>query len=154
MIDNITVPLAEFDLAAFVDGYRTFYNKWAGEDIDADRSICLMESLDDIPMPNHDGLDPVNLILKKETMVYFQMHEPLADDKALCIDGERRNADGFDIGVADGYGFLVALEGQNICLYPVLYDGSSDRLPTITLQGTCSVLEKCMVTYAERFIKK
>ncbi|MEZ6141698.1 MAG: hypothetical protein R3B84_14090 [Zavarzinella sp.] len=154
MIDNISVPLREFDLDGFVNAYRAFYNKWAGDDTDANCSVCFMESFASIPMPNHDGLDLVYVILNKKMMVFFQLHEPLVDEKALCIDGERRKTDDFDIGLADGYGFLVELEDQHITLYPALYDGSSGPLPTITLQGTCALLEKWMVTYAERFIKK
>ncbi|MDA0661012.1 MAG: hypothetical protein O3C60_19590 [Planctomycetota bacterium] len=154
MIDNICVPLQLFDLEGFVSAYRAFFNKYAGNDIDANEAVCLMASFEDIPMPNHDGLDPVDLILNNNIMVFFQLHESLADEKSLCIDGKYRNADGFDIGVADGYGFLVALEDHKITLYSALYDGSSGPFPTITLQGTCSVLEDCMVTFAKRFIRK
>ena len=87
-------------------------------------------------------------------MVFFQIHEPVCDDEALYIDGKRRESEDFDIKFADGYGFLVEVEGQNISLNPALYDGSSNSKPNIKLLGTCSILEKCMNSFIQKFIKK
>lgn len=154
MIESITVPLEQFNLKGFVEAYRKFYYKWAGDEFDADPSLYILESFKSNPVPNDEGLDPIEVIKKKKHMVFFQMHEPVSDDKTLCIDGKRRDSDDFDIGLEDGYGFLVELEGKNISLHPALYDGSSNAIPSIELQGTCSVLEECMKSFVQKFIKK
>jgi hypothetical protein len=92
-------------------------------------------------------------LLEHQAKVFFPMHEPLADEMALCIDGARRRVEDFDIGVADAYGFLVEVHDGQVSLHPALYDGSSGPLPTITLQGQCSVLDGCMEKFARRFVK-
>jgi hypothetical protein len=70
-------------------------------------------------------------------LLFFQLHEPLADDTALCIDGSREPSDKFDIGVADGYGFLVEVRDGQVNLHPALYNGSGP-MPSIDHQAHCS----------------
>jgi hypothetical protein len=153
MIESLTVPLDQFDLDGFIEAYRGFYRKWAGDDIDPDASVTVMEKFDDTPAPFDEDRDLVEELVERGWKLFFQMHEPLADDRALCIDGKRRDADKFDIGVADGYGFLVEVHDGQISLHPALYDGSSGPFPTVDLQGRCSVLDECMEKFARRFVK-
>ena len=61
-------------------------------------------------------------------------------------------SDEFDIGVADGYGFLVEVRDGNVNLHPALYDGSSGPIPSIDLQAHCSVMDEKMKAFAQRFI--
>ena len=53
--------------------------------------------------------------------------------------------------VSDAYGFLVEVIDGNVHFQPALYDGTSGSFPSIMLQGTCSVVEDAMRTFAERF---
>jgi hypothetical protein len=82
------------------------------------------------------------------------MHEPNADDRALCIDGKRRDTDEFDINLDDAYGFLVEVhDDDQISLHPALYESGYGPFPTITLQGRCGVLDACMTAFARRFVR-
>ena len=150
MVENIVVPLDEYDLAGFIDAYRTFYATYSEAEF-ADQSIPMLREHAGIPENDYGERDPLAELLSGEWKLFFQMHEPLVDDDALCIDGERRDSDDFDIGESDAYGFLVEVIDGNVHLQPALYDGSSGPFPSITLQGTCSVVEDAMRTFAERF---
>lgn len=154
MIETLTVPFVKFDLAAFIEAYRTFFREWAGDDIDPDASILVMEGFGSTPTPLYEDHDLVEELTEKGWKLFFQMHQPLAQDRAICIDGNRREADAFDIGVADGYGFLVEVHDGQISLHPALYDGSSGPFPTIDLQGHCSVLDGCMENFAQQFVRR
>src|SRR5438105_979275 len=98
MIDTLTVPLDEFDLAAFVEAYRTFYRQWAGDGGNPDQSVPVMGEFDSTPAPCHGDRDLAGELVERGRKLFFQVHEPLADEQALCIDGRRRGADDFDIG--------------------------------------------------------
>ena len=87
-------------------------------------------------------------------LLFLQLHEPLAADTAICIDGSREESDNFDIGVADGYGFLVELHDGVVSLHPALYDGTSHALPRLDLQARCSVMDEKMKGFAERHIER
>ena len=63
-------------------------------------------------MPIYEDRDLISELTERGWLLFFQLHEPLADDTALCIDGTRVASDEFDIGVADGYGFLVEVETE------------------------------------------
>ena len=154
MIETITVPLDEFDLAGFYEAYKDFYRKVAGDDADPDISITVMERFDSTPTPIYEDRDPLDELTGKHWLLFFQLHEPLVDDRVLCIDGVRRVSDEFDIGVADGYGFLVEVHDGKISLHPALYDGSSGPFPRIDLQGHCSVLDNCLINFARRFMSQ
>jgi hypothetical protein len=153
MIETLTVPLDKFDLNRFIEAYRAFYREWAGDDFDPDQTVPFMEQFDSTPTPLRVDRDLAEELVERGWKLFFQMHEPLADDQALCIDGKRRDADDFDIGVADGYGFLVEVHDGQISLHPALYDGTSGPFPTIDLQGRCSVLDGCMAKFARRFVQ-
>lgn len=153
MIDTITTPLQKFDLQGFVDAYREFYRSWSGDDIDPDHSVTVAERFGDVPMPLYEDRDLVSELTERRWLLFFQLHEPLADDTALCIDGKREQADDFDIGVADGYGFLVEVADGNVNLHPALYDGSSGPMPSIDLQAHCSVMDEKMKAFAQRFME-
>ena len=81
----------------------------------------------DVPMPLYEDRDLLEE-LKQGWLLFFQLHEPLADEKVFCIDGSRELSDAFDIDVADGYGLLVELKDGNISLHPAFYDGSSGEV--------------------------
>lgn len=154
MIETLTVPLDEFDLAGFIQAYREFYLDWSKSHDDPDLSIPVMESFDSVPENLYTDRDLVEELAERKWRLFFQMHEPLAADQSLCIDGERREVGDFDIGVADGYGFLVEIHDGQISLHPALYDGSSGPVPRIHLQGQCSVMDDCMAKFASRFVRK
>ena len=61
-------------------------------------------------------------------------------------------SDDFDIGVADGYGFLVEVRDGQVNLHPALYDGSSGPMPSIDLQARCSVMDAKIEGFAQRFV--
>ena len=156
MIDTITAPLAKFDLPGFLDAYRAFYRSWAGDDmddVDTDKSVTVCERFVDVPMPVYEDRDLVAELTERGWLLFFQLHEPLADDTARCIDGSREPSDDFDIDVADGYGFLVEIRNGIVSLHPALYDGSSGPLPSLDLQTHCSVMDEKMKAFAHRFIQ-
>ena len=153
MIDTITVPLAAFDLEGFIDAYRAFYRSWAGDALDPDGAVLIAERFGDVPMPLYEGRDLIEELTERGWLLFFQLHEPLADDTVLCIDGRHEPSDAFDIGVADGYGFLVEVRDGNVNLRPALYDGSSGPVPSIDLQAHCSVMDEKMKESAQRFIR-
>ena len=150
MIDTTTVPIHSFDLQGFLDAYRAFYRSWSGE-ADADLSVTVAKRFGDVPMPLYEDRDLLEE-LEQGWLLFFQLHEPLADEKVLCIDGSRELSDRFDIGVADGYGFLVEVRDGNVNLHPALYDGSSGPMPSIDLQAHCSVMDEKMEAFAQRFV--
>ena len=155
MIDTITVPLADFDLQGFIHAYRAFYRSWAGEDVDdmdADQSVTVAERFGDVPMLVDEDRNLMLELTERGWLLFFQLHEPLADDTALCIDGSRVASDELDIGVADGYGFLVEVRDGTVSLHPALYDGSSGPTPSIDLQAHCSVMDEKMKAFAQPFI--
>lgn len=153
MIETLTAPLGQFDLDGFVSAYSGFFHRWAGDASEPDASLSILARFDDTPTPFPQGESVTEALLEHGGKVFFPMHEPLADDQALCIDGKRRKADSFDIGVADAYGFLVEVHDGLISLHPALYDGTSGPFPTIDLQGQCSALDGCMEQFARRFVK-
>jgi hypothetical protein len=152
MIDTITAPLAEFDLQGFIDAYREFYRSWAGNESDPDGSVLVAERFGDVPTQVDEDRDLLSELTERGWLLFFQLHEPVADDTVLCIDGSRVASDDFDIGVADGYGFLVEIRDGNVSLHPALYDGSSGPMPSIDLQAHCSVMDEKMKAFAQRFI--
>ena len=155
MIDTITAPLAKFDLQGFLDAYREFYRSWAGDDpddLDADKSVTVCERFVDVPVPVYEDRDLVAELTERGWLLFFQLHEPLAVDTVLCIDGRREPSDDFDIDVADGYGFLVEIRNGIVNLHPALYDGSSGPIPSLDLQAHCSVMDEKMKAFAQRFI--
>ena len=121
--------------------------------IDPDASVTVMKRFGDVPMPLYEDRDLFAELTELGWLLFFQVHEPLADDTALCIDGSREPSDNFDIGVADGYGFLVEVRDGQVHLHPALYDGSSGPMPSIDLQAHCSVLDEKMKAFARRFIR-
>jgi hypothetical protein len=152
MLDTITIPAFAFDLHGFIGAYRSFYRSWAGDEMNPDQSVPVMERFGDTPMPLYDERDLCNELTDRRWLLFFQMHEPLAGDTALCIDGTREPCGNFDIGVADGYGFLVEIHEGQISLHPALYDGSSGPFPTLDLQAHCSVLDERMEKFAHKWI--
>jgi hypothetical protein len=154
MIETLTVPLGRFDLDGFVAAYCGFYHRWAGDSSEPDASLWVVTRFDDTPTPFPQGESVTEALLEHGGKVFFPMHEPLADDRALCIDGARLFSEDFDIGVADAYGFLVEVHDGQVSLHPALYDGTSDPFPTIDLQGHCGVLDECMERHARRFVKQ
>ena len=106
----------------------------------------------DVPMPRNEDRDLISELTELGWLLFFQLHEPLANDTAQCIDGSREPSEAFDIGVADGYGFLVEVRDGNVHLHPALYDGSSGPVPSLDLQALCSVLDEKMQAFAQRFV--
>jgi hypothetical protein len=153
MIDSVTVPLGQFDLEGYLEGYRQFYRAWAGEDADADASVPVLRTFGDTPQPVYDNRDLAGELLNRGWLLFFSMHEPLVDDTALCIDGLRREVGAFDIGPADTYGFLVEVRDGRVSLHPAFYDGSSGPAPTVEFQAHCSVLDEPMARFAARFVR-
>lgn len=151
MIDTITIPLDTFDLHGFIDAYRQFYRSWAGDELDPDASVMVAERFGDVPMPLYEDRDLVAELTELGWLLFFQLHEPLVDETALCVDGSRESSDDFDIGVADGYGFLVEIRDGQVHLHPALYDGSSGPFPSLDLQAHCSVMDEKMQAFAQRF---
>lgn len=157
MIDSLTLPISKFDLKSFISEYRKFYRKWSGSDSLA-YFIVGMEKHGDIPTNFlDDGEDDQEkavhaALTSYGAKVFFMLHEPAADDRFLCIDGKKRDSEDLDINLEDGYGFLVEVDGENISLHPALYDGTDDP-PQLTLQGTCSVLEKPMMEFVQQFVR-
>lgn len=153
MIDTIQAPLDRFDIDAFLQGYRNMYRAWAGEDVDADQSVSIVERFGDPPVPVRQAVDLREELLERGRLVFFQLHEPLGTDTAVCIDGSREPSENFDIGVADGYGFLVEIRDGVVSLHPALYDGSSGPFPSLDLQAHCAVLDEKMKRFAESCIR-
>lgn len=156
MIDSLTIPWSQFDLAGFISAYQDFHRDWSGRDSVA-YFIVGMKRYDSIPgnFLDDDDPDPSSSIaehLHDGLKVFFMMHEPPADDQFLSVDGQKRNSEDLDIGLEDGYGFLVELDDQIIHLHPALYDGS-DAPPSITLQGACCILEEPMMSFVQRFVR-
>ena len=154
MMDTISVRLESFDLNAFLDGYRRFYEAWAGDDVDPDLSVSVVQRFGEPPVPLYEDRDLKTELLERGWLLFFQMHEPLADDTVLCIDGSQEDADDFDIGVADGYGFLVEVRDGQVNLYPALYDGTSRSEPSLDLQAHCSVMDEKMKAFAASCVRK
>lgn len=152
MIDTIQVPLDRFNLDAFLDGYRRLHCSWAGDSMDPDQTVPVAENFGDPPVPFYEDRDLRAELLERRWLLFFQMHEPLADETALCIDGTRVSSENFDIGVADGYGFLVEVRDDIVNLHPALYGGSSGPIPSVDLQAHCSVLDDKMKRFAESCI--
>jgi hypothetical protein len=159
MIESLTVPIADFQLEPFIHEYTRFYRKYSGSD-DVLEGTVAMERFGDTPSscPLEEALSEeqslVHCLLELGLKVFFMMHEPPADERFLCIDGKRRKSDDLDIGVDDGYGFLVEVDGDTISLHPALYDGSSGPVPRIDLQGTCSILEEPMKAFVAKFVMR
>ena len=151
MIESMMMPLDSFDLKGFLRAYRRFHHRVYGN-TDPACGVSVMRKWNDMPVPLEETKGLRHELLKRKKKVFFQVHEPLADDKARCVDGKRRRSERFDIGMEDGYGFVVEVLGDQIAVHPALYDGSSNFFPRITLQGTCSVLEGCMKDFAGRFV--
>jgi hypothetical protein len=151
MIESITVPLEDFDLAGFLDAYRGFYREWAGSD-DAEFSVVVQQRHGEIPTPLYEDRDLLDELLYRRWLLFFPVHEPLSDETALCIDGVRRKSGDFDIGVADSYGLLVEVRDGEVSLHPALYAGSGN-VPSLDLQGRCSILDGCMDEFVRRFIQ-
>ena len=152
MIDTITTRQDDFDLRGFIEAYGEFYRSWAGDDLDADASVTVVKRFGDVPMPLYEERDLVDELTERGWLLFFQLHEPLADESALCIDGKREPCDDFDIGVADGYGVLVEVSEGNVNLHPALYDGSTLTTPSMDLQAHCSVMDDKIIAFARRFI--
>ena len=89
MIDTITVPLAQFDLEGFIDAYREFYQSWAGDELDPDGAVLVVERFGDVPMLVDEDRNLILELTERGWLLFFQLHEPFADDTALCIDGSR-----------------------------------------------------------------
>ena len=100
MIDNVVVPLSGYDLAGFIDGYRKLYAQYSGDSESADQSIPMLKAFGDTPENDYGERDPLAELISGGWKLFFQMHEPLVDVDALCIDGERRDVDDFDIGAS------------------------------------------------------
>ena len=155
MIESLTVPLEQFDLAGFIKAYRKFARKWLGRDFDPDWAVTVLERFDAMPLPLHEDRELTEELVERKWKLFFPMHEPTAVYRALCIDGKRRDTDDFDINLEDAYGFLVEVhDGDQISLHPAFFDGTSCPFPTIELQGRCSVLDDCMTAFARRFVKE
>ena len=150
MIETLYVARADFDLDGFIEGYRQFYAAYAG-DTNADMLVSYVKSIDDTPMPNHDGTPPKEL-LERGLKVFFQSHVSTVEETVLCIDRGFRRSELFDINVADGYGWLLEVEDERVALYPCLYDGTSGPFPALHVQSQCSVLDDAMMSYARKFI--
>ena len=89
--------------------------------------LTSVERFGDVPMPVDEDRDLISELTERGWLLFFQLHEPVADNTALCIDGSRVASDGFDIGVADGYGFLVEVRDGTVNLHPALYEDHRDR---------------------------
>jgi hypothetical protein len=152
VIDSLTVPIEEFDLEGFLEAYRRFHRDWAGDDR-ADLSVDVLKRHGDTPLSLYEGRDLRGELLERGWLLFFPLHEPLATETALCIDGTRRRSEEFDIGVTDGYGFLVEVSEGQISLHPALYDHSSGAVPRLELQGRCSCLEEMMSRFGRRFVR-
>jgi hypothetical protein len=158
MIDSLSLPLSQFDLRSFIRQYRQFYRTWSGDDSLA-YFIVGVEKHDDIPTnfladDDEDQEEAIHEALTSDgAKVFFMLHEPAADERFLCIDGKKRDSEELDIGLEDGYGFLVEVNGENLSLHPALYDGSDDP-PSLMIQGTCSILEGPMMEFVQRFVRE
>lgn len=158
MIDSVTLPLSSFDLKGFIAEYGQFHQKWSKDDPLA-YFLVGMEKHGDIPTnfladDEEDHEEAIHQALVSDrAKIFFMLHEPAGDDRFLCIDGKQRDSEDLDINLKDGYGFLVEVDGENISLHPALYDGSSEDYPQLTLQGTCSVVEKPMMKFLQRFVR-
>ena len=156
MIDSVTVSLDTFDLRGFVDTCADFHKTLSGGGCFPASLLGIVKHGDTPSQAFDDDADVEDvmaMLQAGEAKLFFLMHEPIADNKFLCIDGEHRDSDDVDIGVADGYGYLVEVDDLSVSLHPALYDGSSGPYPRIDLQGTCSVLEKPMKQFVSRFMK-
>ena len=157
MIDSVTLLLSSFDLSAFIAAYQKFCRKWSGQDSVA-HLILGMKRHGDTPTNflDEDATDEEKALLDALTedglKVFFVMHEPAADERFRAIDGKKCHSDDLDTNPEDGYGFLVEVEDNKISLHPARYDGSSRSIPHLTLQGTCSVLERPMMEFVNKFI--
>ncbi len=112
-----------------------------------------MQRFGDTPMPLYEERNLQEELVDRGWLLFFQMHEPLVEETVLCIDGTRLPSEAFDIGDADGYGFLVEVHENQISLHPALYDGSSGPVPTLDLQAHCSVLDQPMERFARQWIR-
>jgi hypothetical protein len=153
MTDTLTTLLEQYDLGGFIAAYRQFHFEWAGGDTDPDASLYAMHGFGGTPMPFPPGRPPAEELLAG-SLLFFPMHEPLVADSALCCDGLRRDVEDFDIGDSDAYGLLVEVHDDKLSLHPTLLDGSSGRVPTLDLQGHCSVLDEPLRRFATQFVSK
>jgi hypothetical protein len=153
MIDTLTVPLGSFDLFGFLDAYRAFVARWAGEGVSAVSSLFILRRHGDTPRPMPGGVDPIKALLEQGNLVFVPVHEPAAADTVRLIDGSEVETERLDIGVADLYGFLLERHDGNLSLHPALYDGTSGPFPTLDLQGTCSVLDEQVSRFSRQFLR-
>lgn len=153
LIESISMPLEAFDLEGFLFAYRRFYRDWSGDDR-AEFSVSVLRRHGDTPETLYEDRDLNDELLYRRWLLFFPMHEPPAADSILCIDGIRRGQEELDIGVADNYGFLLEVQDDEISLHPALYDGLSGTIPTLNLQGRCSVLDRPMEEFAQKFVLK
>ena len=154
MIESITIEREQFDLEAFYDAYKAFYREWAGSAADPDHSLPVMEQFGAEPRTLYEDRDPLDELTNRQWMLFFPLHEPVLEKTVLCVDGIRRPSDQFDIGIADNYGFLVEVHDGQVSLHPALYDVLSNPIPSIDLQGRCSVMDQCLKEFAHRFITR
>ena len=154
MIESLTVPLEQFDLAGFIKAFRKVARKWVSRETGPDACVLVMEEFDHPPVTVFEGRELVEELVGRGWKLFFPMHEPAAAERPLCIDGKRRKADDFELGEADNYGFLVEVHGDRISLHPALYESGYGPFPTITLQGRCGVLDDCMKAFARRFVRE
>jgi len=154
MIESLTVPLEQFDLAGFIKAFRKVARKWVSRETGPDACVLVMEEFDYPPVTLFEGRELVEELVDRGWKLFFPMHEPAAAERPLCIDGKRRRADDFALGEVDNYGFLVEVHGDHISLHPALYESGCGPSPTITLQGRCGVLDDCMTAFAKRFVRE
>ena len=150
MIDTYTYSPEHFDLDAMFEAYCDFVRSW-DYDVDPVESVILLDGFDAVPMPNYDGIAPRSALVEDGTLVFLGLHQTPADDTTLCVDGTHEDSDNLDIGLGDVYGILVELRDGTLSIHPALYDGSSGPRPSVTIQGTCSCMEKRIDKFVRRF---
>ncbi len=131
-----------------LDGILEQFARLHDGDLSPDDAVCFLEGWGSPPMPGHNSELTAREMIEQEMLVFLPMHRHDEDDTQRCIDGERRPSDDFDIGISDAYGFLLEANDEQILLHPALYDGTSNFLPRINLQATCSCLEPAMRAFA------
>jgi hypothetical protein len=140
----LVLPLERFDLEAFLDAYWEAHRGWCADPpLVVDRQAEPLATLDAGP---DEWLDE---LLDRGRALFLPAHERAVDDP-LCLIGCRHDGERLGLGLLEGYGYLVEVEGGVVSIRPALYDAGSS---VVRPGGPCGSLAGCMATFLRHFVR-
>ena len=150
MIDTLTLPRDRFDLAAFIGAYLA--SPMWDDPNHACGCLTYFQDWRAVPMPNHDLVDPLEL-LEAGHKVHFPMHVCPVDDTFLAISGDTLDSDDLDVGIGDTYGWVAQIIDERFELHPSQYDANSGPFPRTRPDTDCSIVQPLMLAFVRQFIR-